>query len=256
MLKQDKERIVEELAAELGAADTLIVADYRGLTNKQLEALRDQLIPHGARFRIVKNTLTRRAAEQAGAESLLVMLEGPTAIAFIESSGDPAAVAKALAQTAKESNVLTLRGGVLQGKVLSGEEVDRLATLPSIDVLRGQLVGAIVAPLTQLLALVSAPLRDLHGLIDARIKQLEEQGELVEPVAEAAPEPEPTVEEPDPGASEDQAGDEAVPEAAEGLSTAEPVEASAPEDSASAESSDPGDVEPAAETDLNKEEEE
>ena len=106
MLKTDKERIVDELAAELGSADTLIVADYRGLTNKQLEALRDQLIPHGARFRIVKNTLTRRAAEQAGADALLVMLEGPTAIAFIESSGDPAAVAKALAATAKETNVL------------------------------------------------------------------------------------------------------------------------------------------------------
>ena len=190
MLKTDKERIVEELAAELGSAETLIVADYRGLTNKQLEALRDQLLPQGARLRIVKNTLTRRAAEQAGADELLVMLEGPTAIAFIESSGDPAAVAKALAATAKETNVLTLRGGILEGKALSGEDVDRLATLPPVDVLRGQLVGAIVAPLTQLLGLVSAPLRDLHGLIDARIKQLEEQGEVVEPVAEAPPRPE------------------------------------------------------------------
>ncbi len=120
MLKTDKERIVEELAAELGSAETLIVADYRGLTNKQLEALRDQLLPQGARLRIVKNTLTRRAAEQAGADELLVMLEGPTAIAFIESSGDPAAVAKALAATAKETNVLTLRGGILEGKALSG----------------------------------------------------------------------------------------------------------------------------------------
>ena len=138
----------------------------------------------------MKNTLTRRAAEQAGADALLVMLEGPTAIAFIESSGDPAAVAKALAATAKETNVLTLRGGILEGKTLSGDEVDRLATLPPIDVLRGQLVGAIVAPLTQLLGLVSAPLRDLHGLVDARIKQLEEQGEVVEPVAEAAVEAE------------------------------------------------------------------
>ena len=129
MLKTDKERIVEELASELGSAETLIVADYRGLTNKQLEALRDQLIPLGGRFRIVKNTLTRRAAEKAGADALLVMLEGPTAIAFIESSGDPAAVAKALAATAKETNVLTLRGGLLEGKTLSGAEVDRLATL-------------------------------------------------------------------------------------------------------------------------------
>ena len=188
MLKQDKERIVAELAQELGAAETLIVADYRGLTNKQLEALRDRLLEHGARFRIVKNTLTRRAAEQAGAEGLLVMLEGPTAIAFIESDGDPAAVAKALATTAKETNVLALRGGILEGKSLSGEEIDRLATLPPVDVLRGQLVGAIVAPLTQLVALVSAPLQNLHGLIEARINQLEEEGEVAAPGAEAAPE--------------------------------------------------------------------
>ena len=228
MLKTDKERIVEELAAELGSAETLIVADYRGLTNKQLEALRDQLLPQGARLRIVKNTLTRRAAQQAGADELLVMLEGPTAIAFIESSGDPAAVAKALAATAKETNVLTLRGGILEGKALSGEEVDRLATLPPVDVLRGQLVGAIVAPLTQLLGLVSAPLRDLHGLLDARIKQLEEQGEVVEPVAEAVVEVgEPAIEE------------NAAPAADEGLSLADPADGSAPEDSATTEASDP-----------------
>jgi large subunit ribosomal protein L10 len=228
MLKTDKERIVEELAAELGSADTLIVADYRGLTNKQLEALRDQLIPHGARFRIVKNTLTRRAAEQAGAEALLVMLEGPTAIAFIESSGDPAAVAKALATTARETNVLTLRGGILEGKTLSGDDVEQLAKLPPVDVLRGQLVGAIVAPLTQLLALVSAPLRDLHGLIEARIAQLEEQGEVVEP-AEAAVE----TQEP---ATEEAATDEDAP--AEGLSAVEPVAAEAATDDPAAESSD------------------
>jgi large subunit ribosomal protein L10 len=228
VLKTEKERIVEELAAELGSADTLIVADYRGLTNKQLEALRDQLIPHGARFRIVKNTLTRRAAEQAGADALLVMLEGPTAIAFIESSGDPAAVAKALAATARETNVLTLRGGILEGKTLSGDEVQQLAKLPPVDVLRGQLVGAIVAPLDQLLGLVTAPLRDLRGLIEARIRQLEEQGEVIEPAAEAA--------------TEEPAGEEEAADAvAEGLSTAEPVTAEGtPEDSAP-ESSEPTD---------------
>jgi large subunit ribosomal protein L10 len=187
VLKTDKERIVAELIEDLTSAETLIVADYRGLSNKQLESLRDQLIPHGARFRIVKNTLTRRAAETAKADALLELLEGPTAIAFVETSGDPAAVAKALAATAKETNVLALRGGVLEGKRLSADEVDRLATLPPVDVLRGQLVGAVVAPLTQLLALVSAPLRDLHALIDARIGQLEEQGQVVEPEAVAQP---------------------------------------------------------------------
>jgi len=159
VLRQDKERIVTELAGELGAAETLIVADYRGLTNKQLESLRDVLLEHGARFRIVKNSLSKLAAERAGAEALLVMLEGPTAIAFIESGGDPAAVAKALAATAKETNVLVMRGGILEGNTLSGQEIDRLATLPPMDVLRGQLVGAVVAPLTQLLGLVSAPLQ-------------------------------------------------------------------------------------------------
>ena len=235
MLKTDKERIVEELATELGSADTLIVADYRGLTNKQLEALRDELLPHGARFRIVKNTLTRRAAEQAGADALLVMLEGPTAIAFIEASGDPAAVAKALAATAKETNVLALRGGLLEGRTLSGDEVDRLAKLPPVDVLRGQLVGAIVAPLTQLLGLVSAPLRDLHGLIDARIKQLEEEGQVVEPVAEVAVE----IEVP--------AGDE-EPEADE------EVAEDAPPDSASAESGASGEPESSEETEQKEEE--
>ena len=183
MLRTDKERIVSELAAELGSTETLIVADYRGLTNKQLEALRDRLLEHGARLRIVKNTLTRRAAEQAGASDLLVMLEGPTAIAFIESGGDPAAVAKALATTARETSVLTLRGAILEGKTLSGAEVEELSKLPPFEVLRGQLVGAIVAPPTQLLGLVSAPARDLVGLMAARTRQLEEQGEVAVPAA-------------------------------------------------------------------------
>jgi large subunit ribosomal protein L10 len=220
VLKTDKERIVSELAAEIGAADTLIVADYRGLTNKQLEALRDRLLEHGARFRIVKNTLTRRAAEEAGAEALLVLLEGPTAIAFIESGGDPVAVAKALATTARESQVLALRGGILEGVTMTGEQVAELATLPPIEQLRGQLVGAIVAPLNQLLALVSAPLRDLHGLIDARITQLEEQGEVVEPAAEAAP----VTEEPTEATADEDSGSE--PETQEASASAE---ASSPE---------------------------
>jgi large subunit ribosomal protein L10 len=258
MLKTDKERIVSELAAELSEAETLIVADYRGLTNKQLESLRDVLLEHGARFRIVKNTLTRRAAEQAGADALLVMLEGPTAIAFIESSGDPAAVAKALQATAKETNVLELRGGILEGKTLSSDEVAQLATLPPVDVLRGQLVGAIVAPLTQLLALVSAPLTDLVGLIDARIKQLEEQGEVVAeaPAAEAAPaetEAEPADEEPaeaEPVA--EVAVEDEAPADSEPAAEAEPE--AAEEEAAPAEEAAP-DEEPVAEADTDSAEE-
>ncbi|MGI8861321.1 MAG: 50S ribosomal protein L10, partial [Gaiellaceae bacterium] len=181
---------------------------------------------HGARFRIVKNTLTRRAAAEAGADALLVMLEGPTAIAFIESGGDPAAVAKALATKAKETNVLTLRGGILEGKTLSGEEVDRLATLPPMDVLRGQLVGAIVAPLTQLVGLVNAPLRNLHGLLEARIKQLEEQGEVSNSATsetEGAPSDEQAADESQPETPPDSASAESgAPETAAELTPAEP----------------------------------
>ena len=234
MLRTEKERIVTELAAELESADTLIVADYRGLTNKQLEALRDELVKHGARFRIVKNTLTRLAAEQAGAESLLVMLEGPTAVAFVESGGDPAAAAKALAATAKETNVLVLRGGVLEGKHLSGDDVSRLATLPPLDVLRGQLVGAIVAPLTQLLGLVSAPLRDLHGLIDARIAQLEEQGQVTTP---------PEAVESAQLADEQQPVGDAADDTPEASASAEPSDGEPQDDEPAAEQVEPADME-------------
>jgi len=187
MLKSEKERLVAELTEQLQKTDSLIVADYRGLTNSELRELRAKLRPHGARFTVVKNTLTRRAAEAAGADQLLALLEGPTAIAFVEADGDPVAVAKALSDTARQTKILTLRGGVLDGVHISGDDVETLAKLPPVDVLRGQLVGVIVAPLTQLIGLLTAPLRDLVGLIDARIAQLGESGAVTEAPAESAP---------------------------------------------------------------------
>jgi large subunit ribosomal protein L10 len=178
MDRTEKERVVAELADQLRSVESLIVADYRGLTNTELEDLRGKLRPHGTRLLIVKNTLTRRAAEAAGADALLSLLEGPTAIAFVEGEGDPVAAAKALSDTARQTKILTLRGGILQGTSMSGDDVESLAKLPPMDVLRGQLIGVIVAPLTQLLGLLTAPLRDLVGLIDARIAQLEENGAM------------------------------------------------------------------------------
>jgi large subunit ribosomal protein L10 len=189
LLKTEKERVVSELTERLAATETLIVADYRGLTNKELEALRARLIEHGARLSVVKNTLTRRAAEAAGADGLLALLEGPTAIAFVDTGGDPAAVAKALADTARDTKRLAIRGGVLDGAAVAGEQVDELAKLPPVDVLRGQFVGVIVAPLTQLAALIAAPLRDLVGLLDARIEQLGGEAAAEVPAVEAEPEP-------------------------------------------------------------------
>lgn len=172
MKKEHKQSVVEELTARLKAADTLLIADYRGLTMPQIDALRSRLIESGARFTVVKNTLTRRAAEAAGADALLALLEGPTAIAFLEADGDMLAAAKALSDMAKESKILAIRGGVMEGRVLSAEEVESLATLPPVDILRGQVLGAIVGPVNALLGLVTAPLQNLYGLLDARIEQL------------------------------------------------------------------------------------
>jgi large subunit ribosomal protein L10 len=185
MLKSEKEQVVAELTERLRTAETLIVADYRGLTNSQIDGLRTKLLEHGARFSVVKNTLTRRAAEAAGADALLALLEGPPAIAFVESGGDSVAVAKALGDAASATKILAIRGGVLEGQALSAEEVENLAKLPSAEVIRAQLVGAIVSPLTTVVALMSAPLRDLAGLIDARIEQLQEQGDTS--ASDAAP---------------------------------------------------------------------
>src|SRR5262245_54473058 len=172
MQKEDKSRVVAELTERLRSADTLIVADYRGLTMPQIDDLRGKLLEHGARFTVVKNTLTRRAAKDAGADALLALLEGPSAIAFIEAEGDMVAVAKALADSARDTKVLAIRGGILAGKEISADDVDELSKLPPLEILRGQVIGAVIAPLNQLLALVNAPLQNLYGLIDARIEQL------------------------------------------------------------------------------------
>jgi len=190
MLKKDKEQVVERLTERIQSAETLIVADYRGLSNAQMEGLRDELLKHGARFAVVKNTLTRRAAEAAGNEALLALLEGPTAIAFLESGSDPVATAKALSQLARDSRVLAIRGGILEGKAISSDEVEELAKLPPADVLRGQVLGAIVAPAQAFAGLVAAPLTNLVGLIDARIEQLggEAEAEPEVPLEETSPE--------------------------------------------------------------------
>jgi large subunit ribosomal protein L10 len=176
MQKADKERLVAELTEKLRQSDTLIVADYRGLTMPQIDALRGRLLESGAKFTVVKNTLTRRAAEAAGADALLALLEGPSAIAFIEADGDAVAVAKALADSARDTKVLAVRGGIMQGRAISGADVEELAKLPPIDILRGEVLGAVIAPLSSLIALVNAPLQNLYGLLDARIGQLQAQG--------------------------------------------------------------------------------
>ena len=228
MQKADKERLVAELTERLRSAETLIVADYRGLTVSEIGELRGKLLEHGARFSVVKNTLTKRAAESAGIAPLLPLIDGPTAIAFLETGGDPVAVAKAL-ENAVKTQTLTLKGGLLEGSELTADDVRQLAKLPPAEVLHAQLVGAVAGPMTMVVGLFTAPMRDLVGVLQARITQLEEQGEgaspeeeapaAEEPAAEAAPE-EPAAEPEEAPAEEPVA--EAEPEAVPREQAAEP----------------------------------
>src|SRR4051812_27132575 len=226
MHKEDKARVVTELTEKLRSADTLIVADYRGLTMPQIDDLRGKLLEHGAKFTVVKNTLTRRAAKDAGADALLALLDGPSAIAFIEADGDMVAVAKALADSARDTKVLAIRGGILEGKEISADDVDELSKLPPLEILRGQVLGAVIAPLTQLLALVNAPLQNLYGLIEARIDQLGGEGAatIQEPEAAAEPEAEAAPDQKAEAAPDQKAEAAAEPEAEAAPAAEEPKE--------------------------------
>ena len=234
MKKEQKEQVVDELTARLKAAETLLVADYRGLTMPQIDDLRTRLLASGAKFTVTKNTLTRRAAEAAGADALLALLDGPTAIAFLDADGDMVAAAKALADSAKETKVLEIRGGVMSGRAMTGAEVESLATLPPADVLRGQVLGAIIAPLSAFTALLNAPLQNLVGLIDARVEQL--GGEDAAPPAEEASvaEAEAPAAEEEPAAAEEEAVAEEEQPAAEAEEVVE-ENAEAPEPAAETE---------------------
>jgi large subunit ribosomal protein L10 len=214
VLKSEKERVVAELVERLRASDTLMVADYRGLDVTQLNGVRTELLKHGARFSVVKNTLAKRAAEEAGVPSLVELLDGPTAIAFV-GDGDMVGVAKALSDAARDTKVIAVKGGILDGEPISADQVKDLASLPPADVLKGQVLAAIVGPMSAIVGIFNAPLREFVGVVDARIRQLEEQGETVEaPQAteqEETPEPEAEAEAAPEAAAEEPA-DEAEPE--------------------------------------------
>jgi large subunit ribosomal protein L10 len=209
MLRSEKERVVERLAERLRSTESLMVADYRGLTMPEIDELRTRLLEAGARFTVVKNSLTKLAAEQAGTTDVLQLIEGPTGIAFIEAEGDPVAVAKVLNETARAHDVLVIRGGVLEGSIVGEDEIKRLATLPPADVLRAQLVGALSAPMATVVGVFSAPLRDFVGVLQARIDQLEAHGESAEaePATDAEPEPVAEAEQSEPEAEEEAPSD-------------------------------------------------
>jgi large subunit ribosomal protein L10 len=224
MNKEQKTAVVEEVAAQIQESEAVFAVDYRGISVPQAAALRDRLTEAGARFRVVKNTLTLLAADKAGAEPLKGVLEGPTAFTFVTAEdGDVALAAKALAQFKREHNLLDFKGGVMNGEPLTAEQIADIARLPARDVLHGQVVGMIAAPITGLV-------RTLNALIVGlaiQLKQIADEGMVPvggAPAAEAAPAAEePTPEEP---AAEEAPAAEPAPAAEE--KTEEP-EASAEE---------------------------
>lgn len=170
-VRPDKAAVVNELAEAFRTSTAAVLTEYRGLSVKQVTALRVAL-GAGTTYSVVKNTLTRLAAADAGMPGLDVLLTGPTAVAFV--NGDPVEAAKGLREFARANPALVVKGGVLDGKTLSADEVRRLADLDSREVLLAKLAGAMKASLTQAVYLLAAPLAQaarLAGALQAKAQE-------------------------------------------------------------------------------------
>ncbi len=191
MNKEQKIEAVAQIAQQIEESQAVFAIDYRGVTVSQIASVRAQLGEVDASFRVVKNSLTELAADKAGAEHLKSLLEGPTALTFVR--GDAAAAAKAISTFNRETDLLPFKGGIMDGEPIEVEQIKIIARLPAREVLYGQLVGIVAAPLGGLV-------RGLGGLIGGLAVALgqiqaqradEPQPEAVaEPAAEAEPEAE------------------------------------------------------------------
>jgi large subunit ribosomal protein L10 len=219
MNRDQKAAVIEEVAAQIREAEAVFAVDYRGISVPQAAELRIKLNDAGARFRVVKNTLTLLAADKAGAEPLKEVLDGPTAFTFVTAEGgDVALAAKALAQFKRENDLLDFKGGVMNGEALTAEQLGELSRLPALDVLHGQLVGVIASPITGLVrglnALISGLAIQLQKIADEGLLPAGEApaGEAEAPAAEASPAEEaPAEEAPAEDAPPEQAAAEEAP---------------------------------------------
>jgi len=235
MNRDQKSAVVDEIAGQIQDAEAIFAVDYRGISVDQVAELRTKLRDADARFRVVKNSLSERAADQAGMETLKPMLVGPTALAFVK--GDAALAAKALNDVARQLNLLEFKGGVLNGTTLTADDVRSIARLPAREVLYAQLVGTVAAPLTGLArglnALIAGIAIQLQAIADQGLVSGEAPAPAVPeaPAAEAEPpaagaEPKAEAETP---AAEAEAPEEApVPEAEAPAEEAPAAEAEAP----------------------------
>ena len=184
MNKEQKSAVVEEIARQISESEAVFAVDYRGISVPQAAEVRARLRDADTTFRVVKNTLTDRAADKAGAEPLREVLEGPTAFAFVH--GDAAVAAKAISDFARASGLMPFKGGVMEGRALTIEELQAIARLPARDLLHAQMVGIVASPLTGLV-------RGLGGLLGGlaiALEQVREQKEGEEPPGGQAPEAE------------------------------------------------------------------
>ncbi|MBV8955413.1 MAG: 50S ribosomal protein L10 [Solirubrobacterales bacterium] len=170
MNRDQKAAVVEEIAEQIQSAEAIFAVDYRGLSVAQAADLRGRLRDADAKFRIVKNSLSERAADKAGAEALKPLLEGPTALALVR--GDAALAAKALNDTARTLRILDFKGGVLNGNALSADDVRAIARLPGREMLHAQLVGTVAAPLTALVRTLNA----MIGGLALQLQAIADQG--------------------------------------------------------------------------------
>jgi large subunit ribosomal protein L10 len=190
MNREQKAAVVDEVATQIQESEAIFAVDYRGISVPQVADLRVKLNEAGARFRVVKNTLTQLSADRAGAESLKELLEGPTAFTFVAADGgDVALAAKALAQFRRETELLEFKGGVMGGEVITAEQITALSRLPSRDVLHAQLVAMVASPITGLVRTLNALIAGLA----IQLRQIADEGlvgggaEAAAPAEEAAP---------------------------------------------------------------------
>jgi large subunit ribosomal protein L10 len=244
MNREQKAAAIAEIVAQIKESDAVFAVDFRGISVPQAADVRTRLRDADASFRVVKNTLTERAADEAGAEALKPLLEGPTALTFVR--GDAAMAAKAIATFNRETQLLTFKGGLLEGDTLDAEQILAISRLPARDVLYGQLVGIVASPITGLARGLNALLSGVAIALNEVLGK-KERGELPAgepPAAAAAPEaaaPEAAAPEAEPAA---EAGDVDVPQAPDEAPPAEATE-EAPAAEAPAETA----TEPAADGD-------
>ncbi len=193
MNRNDKAAVIDRIAEDLEASSAVFAVDYRGITVAQVAELRTRLRESETTLAVVKNSLTERAADKAGAEALKEILTGPTALAFVR--GDAAAAAKALSDAQRATQVLAFKGGLMDGKPVTPDEIRAISRLPSREVLYGQLVGIVAAPLNGLArglnALIAGVAIQLQAIADQGLvggdAPAAAPAEEAAPAADAAP---------------------------------------------------------------------